>query len=215
MSNKNEFYKQYTSEQVVAGYWRDARGTLVPESMIREIDRAREQVVAEIIEYAKTLNKELRVFKACALGDIEAFIELSAEQYNVNVGGTRGNVALFSFDGRYKIQRAVYDCVAPDERVLAAKQLIIDCVNSWAENARPELKAVVSRAFATDKNGSLRLGRLLELRRLDIQDERWRRAMDALDESLQVVGNRTYIRIYERVGDSDEYRPLSLGVSGV
>ena len=215
MNNENEFYKQYTSEQVVAGYWRDARGALVPESMIREIDREREQVVAEIIEHAKILNRELSLFKGKALGDIEAFIELSAEQYNVHVGGTRGNVALFSFDGRYKIQRAVYDCVAPDERVLAAKQLIIDCVNSWAENARPELKTVVSRAFATDKNGSLRLGRLLELRRLDIQDERWRRAMGALDESLQVVGNRTYVRIYERVGDSDEYRPLSLGVSGV
>lgn len=213
--NTNRFGRQYINESVAAGYWRDGRGALIPESMIKEVDQQREQVVADIIEHARLLNKELSLFKAKAFGDIAAFIELSAEQYKVMLGGKKGNVTLFSFDGQYKVQRTMHDNIAPDERILAAKQLTIDCVNDWSENARPELKAIVNRAFATSKDGGLKLGRLLELRRLDIKDERWQRAMDALSESLQVVGSRSYIRVYERVGDSNEYRPIPLDIAGV
>ena len=213
--NKNKFGKQYTDETVIAGYWKDAKGALIPKEVIKDIDMEREIVVADIIEHAKTLNKELALFKAKAFCDISYFVELSADCYGVNIGGKKGNITLFSFDGKYKIQRSMHDCIAPNECVLAAKQLIIDCVNGWTENARPELKAVVNRAFTTDKDGSLKLGRLLELRRLDIKDERWQKAMDALTDSLQVVGSRSYIRVYERIGDSNEYRPITLDIAGV
>ena len=40
--------------------------------------------------------------------------------------------------------------------------------------------------------------RILGLRRVDIKDERWQRAMDAISESLQVTGTRAYMRVYER-----------------
>ncbi|WP_085163775.1 DUF3164 family protein [Gilliamella bombi] len=213
--NKNKTGKQYTNEEVIDGYWKDGKGALVPVSMIKDIDIEREQVVEEIIKHAKSLNKALSLFKAKAFGDVAAFIELSAEQYNVILGGKKGNVTLFSFDGRYKVQRTMHDNIAPDERILAAKQLTMDCVNDWSENARPELKAIVNRAFATSKDGDLKLGRLLELRRLDIKDERWQKAMDALSESLQVIGSRSYIRVYERIGDSNEYRPIALDIAGV
>ncbi|ECZ4733075.1 DUF3164 family protein, partial [Salmonella enterica] len=53
------------------------------------------------------------------------------------------------------------------------------------------------------------------LRRLDITDERWLKAMDAIGEAVQVVGSRSYIRVYERVGDSDQYRPIALDIAGV
>lgn len=207
--------EQFTTKAVMDDYWIDAKGALIHESMIKEIDKQREQVVADIVELARLLNAELSLFKAKAFGDIAAFIELSAEQYNVNLGGKKGNVTLFSFDGQYKVQRTMHDNIAPDERILAAKQLTIDCVNDWSENARPELKAIVNRAFATGKNGDLKLGRLLELRRLDIKDERWQRAMAALSDSLQIVGSKSYIRVFERVGDSDEYRAIPLDIAGV
>ncbi|EJU6305507.1 DUF3164 family protein, partial [Salmonella enterica] len=56
---------------------------------------------------------------------------------------------------------------------------------------------------------------VLALRRLDITDERWLKAMDAIGEAVQVVGSRSYIRVYERVGDSDQYRPIALDIAGV
>ena len=37
--------------------------------------------------------------------------------------------------------------------------------------------------------------------------------MQAIGESLQVVGSKSYIRLYERVGESDKYQLISLDVA--
>ncbi|MHA3316643.1 DUF3164 family protein, partial [Yersinia pseudotuberculosis] len=49
----------------------------------------------------------------------------------------------------------------------------------------------------------------------DITDPRWLRAMTAISESVQVVCSTSYIRVYERIGDTDKYQPITLDVAGV
>ncbi|WP_146208560.1 DUF3164 family protein, partial [Haemophilus influenzae] len=70
------------------------------------------------------------------------------------------------------------------------------------------------RAFNVDKEGNLNTSRILGLRRVDIQDERWQNAMQAISESVQVVSSKAYVRLYERVGESDQYVPIALDVAG-
>ncbi|MGS9926503.1 DUF3164 family protein, partial [Pseudomonas aeruginosa] len=90
---------------VPAGYRMDAKGRLVPEKMIKPIDLERDHLVQEIVAKGKALSKALLDFKLATFGDIEAFITLSAEQYQAKVGGKKGNVSLVSLDGRYKVIR--------------------------------------------------------------------------------------------------------------
>ena len=196
-------------------YWRDATGTLTPEELVRDIDKERDELVTAWVEKGKALNRQMGEFKDGVFGDIGAFIELSAEKYGAKVGGNKGNVTLFSYDGRYKIQRAINESLQFDERIQAAKVLIDECLNEWSEGSRPELKALIERAFNVDKEGNLNTSRILGLRRVDIKDDRWRRAMDAISDSVQVIGSKSYVRMYERVGDSDKYVPIPLDVAGV
>jgi hypothetical protein len=198
-----------------AGYRKNAQGHLIPESLIKPIDIERDRLVQHLVDRASELNGELADYKAVAFGDIEAFVEMSAEQYGAKVGGKKGNVTLFSFDGRYKIQRAVQERIAFDERLQAARALIDECFQEWTQNARPEVIALVNDAFRADTNGEIRTARVLALRRFAISDERWQRAMTAIGEACQVIGSKSYIRIYERVGDTDQYRPISLDIAGV
>ncbi|WP_236266276.1 DUF3164 family protein [Escherichia coli] len=207
--------KQYTKNKVQEGYWVDARGVMTPESLIKDIDRDREQLVGELVEMVIAASASLRELKLRAFGDIQAFIDLSAEKYGAVKGGKKGNITLYSFDGRYKIQRAMQDRIAFDERIQTAKSLIDDCLADWTEGARPEIKAIISEAFSTDKEGNINTGRVLALRRLDITEERWDNAMTLIGEAVQVVGSKSYIRVYERVGDSDEYRAIPLDIAGV
>lgn len=195
------------------GYWRNARGSLDPVETIRPIDKTRDALVRELVAAAKTLSHDVARYKDKALGDIAAFVQLSGEQYGVRLGGTKGNVQLVSYDGRYKVLRAVAETMTFDERLQAAKALIEECLTEWTQGARPELRAIVNRAFETDKAGNLNTNAVLALRRLDIDDPRWNRAMQAIGESLQVVGSKSYIRLYERVGDSDKYQLISLDVA--
>jgi hypothetical protein len=201
--------------EIPSGYWPDAKGALIPESMIKPIDRERDCLVKNLVTKAVELNQAMANFKAAAFGDIQAFIELSLEQYDTSMGGKKGNITLYSFDGRLKVQRAIQEHISFDERLQAAKALIDECLKDWTAQAAPELKAIVNGAFDADKQGNISTGRVLGLRRLDIKDERWVKAMTAISEAVQVVGSKSYIRIYERIGNTDQYRPIPLDIAAV
>lgn len=197
------------------GFWKDAKGCLVPESMIKPIDRTRDELARDLGQRAKAMSAALRDFKTTVFNEINAFVDLSAEQYDVKLGGKKGNLTLYSFDGAIKIQVAIAEHMVFDERLQAAKHLIDECIVEWSQGSRDEIKVLVQAAFQTDKEGKINTGRVLALRRLDIRDEKWQKAMQAISESLQVVGSKEYIRFYERVGESDQYQPISLDVAAV
>lgn len=196
-------------------YKQDAKGRLVPLATIKPIDLARDQLVQEIVARAKALNAALASFKSSVFADIGAFVDLSVERYDTRLGGAKGNVTLVSFDGRFKVLRAIADTLTFDEGLQAAKALIDECVHEWTEGARSEIRALINDAFNVDKEGKISTGRILSLRRLDIQDEKWQRAMSALSDSVRVQCSRSYIRVYERVGDTDQYQAIPLDIAGV
>jgi hypothetical protein len=197
------------------GYRADAKGCLIPESMIKPIDRARDELVQELTRQARIVSDGLRQFKTRVFADINAFVELSAEQYGVTLGGKKGNLTIYSFDGKYKVQIAIAEHMVFDERLQAAKHLIDECIIAWSQGSRAEIKVLVQSAFQTDKEGKINTGRVLALRRLDIRDEKWQNAMQAIGESLQVIGSKEYVRFYERIGNTDQYQPISLDVAAV
>ena len=186
----------------------------MPESQIRPIDLARDALVRELIEKAKPLRKELATFRRNAFDDIEALVQLSGEQYDVKLGGKKGNLTLTTYDGEYKVIRAISETLVFDERLQAAKELIDECLRDWTEGARPEVAVLVQDAFRVNTNGDIRTGSVLGLRRLDIQDERWLRAMQAISEAVSVLGSKTYLRLYQRDARG-AYQPISLDIAAV
>ena len=200
---------------VPAGYMRNAQGHLVPLELVKPIDQERDRLVRELVALAKDLNARLVAGKSKMFGDVAAFVELSAEQYGVKRGGTKGNITLPTYDGAFKLQIATAENVTFDERLQAAKTLIDECINEWAKGSRPEIMVLVQQAFQTDKEGNLNVGRILGLRRLEIADARWQEAMKAISESVQVIGTKQYVRLYERVGDTDRYVPIALDMVAV
>lgn len=200
---------------IPAGHRRDHVGRLVPEQQIKPIDLARDELVREIVAKAKVQSELLAAFKRAVFQDIAAFVDLSAEQYGVRLGGQKGNVTLMSFDGRYRVLRAIQESITFDERLKAAKALIDQCLNEWSEDAAPELKVIVQDAFRVDQEGNIRVQQVLALRRLNIEDERWLRAMTAIGDAIQVVGSKSYVRVYERVGETQHWVQIPLDISAV
>ena len=194
------------------GFRENRSGHFVPEAQIKPIDLMRDGLVMEKITRALQLRQLLREFKNELFPDINAFVQVSAEQYNARIGGDKGNVALFSFDGRYKMVRAIQDAITFDERLQAAKALIDECLNDWTEGADPKLKALVNNAFRVDSDGNIKTGEVLSLRRLDFDDPRWQQAMTAISDAVTVVSSKTYVRFYER-DERGMYQPISLDLA--
>lgn len=202
-------------QQIPDGFRKNAQGHLIPVDMIKPIDLERDKLVLEIFARAQEVNRVLAEFKRRTFEDIQAFVDLSIEQYDAKLGGKKGNLVFYSFDGAVKVQRAVNDRIAFDERLAAAKSLVDECLADWTEHARPEIQAIIQQAFATDKQGEINTGRVLALRRLEITDERWQEAMRAIGEAVQVVGSSRYVRVYRRIGETDQYEQIPLDIASV
>ncbi|AXV78908.1 MULTISPECIES: DUF3164 family protein [Ralstonia solanacearum species complex] len=205
----------HTTQTNTSDFLTNAQGHLVPRSLVKPIDLARDELVQEMVTKAKTMRQQLQALKTAFFGDFQAFVKLSAEEYGVQRGGSKGNVTLHSFDGRYKVRLAHADTMKFDERLQAAKTIIDDLMTEWTEGSRPEIKAIIQRAFDTDKEGNLNTGRVLSLRSLDIKDARWQQAMTAIGDSVQVVGTKSYVRFYERIEGTDEYQAVLLDLAKV
>lgn len=197
------------------GYMRNAAGHLVPIDQVREQDLLRDQVAREIAVEAVALNQRLREFKARALGDVADLVRIAGERYEVTLGGKKGNVQICTYDGRYKVVRQVAERIAFTEELEAAKALINGCIDRWSEGANPHIRALVDRAFRTDTKGQIKTTAVLELLRLEIDDAEWQRAMEAIRDSIQSTGTATYVRVYQRIGDSDQYRAIALDLAAV
>jgi hypothetical protein len=123
-----------------------------------------------LIGKVKATRQMLKDFKAVAFGDIEAFIDLSLEQYGAHVAGNKGNITLYSFDGQFKIVRQIQDSIRFDERLQAAKVLIDECIQSWSVGSNDHIKTLINDAFQVDREGKISTGRVLGLRRHKIDD---------------------------------------------
>lgn len=207
-------YGGKSMEQIPHGYMRNAAGHLVPVESIKEIDLARDEFVREIVKKARELASTVTAFKERFAGDMQAFLDLSAEKYGVNLGGAKGNINLVSFDGRYKVLRAVAERLDFDERLQAAKVLIDECLREWTRDSGAEIRALIEDAFQVDKKGRINTKRILGLRKLKIEHPTWLRAMEAIGDAITVTGSCTYYRVYER-DEQGEYRQLNLDFSGV
>jgi len=194
------------------GYRQNAQGHLVPESQIKPVDKLRDELVMSIIGTARQRRQELAAFKLGAMQQIADFVDLSAAEYGVEFGGTKGNVLLVSFDGRYQIRRAVGEHRVFDERIQAAKSQIDACIAQWSGGADAKLMALVDHAFRVNKQGKIDINQVLSLRQLDIDDPQWSEAMDAIADAIKVTGTSQYLRLYERQGDGS-YKQLSLDLA--
>jgi hypothetical protein len=192
----------------------DSQGRQVPVELVKEIDKLRDQTVRRIADEAMKMKEILADFKKRIRDDIYAFAGLSAEQYGKTWGGKKGNITLATYDGKYRLVVAMDDNITFDERLQIARELIGDCIKKWSSGSRNEIRILVQDAFQVDKTGKVSTARVLGLRRLDIHDPDWQKAMTAITESIQISGSKQYLRFYER-NEQGEYIQIPLDVAAL
>lgn len=203
-------YQQDSS--IPAGYRKNAVGDLVHEDRIKPVDKLRDEVVHCIIGLAQQLREQMMLFKLTTMAQIDDFAELSASEYGAKVGGSKGNILLTSFDGKYQVRRQVGEHRVFDERIQTAKTLIDECIKSWSGGADTRLMAMVEHAFRVNQQGRIDVNQVLSLRQLDIDDPNWKLAMDAIADAIQITGTSQYLRLYERQPNG-KYIQLPLDIS--
>ena len=195
------------------GYRTDPKGRLVPPDLVSPTDLLQDDTARRIAAFALDLADQIARFRSHAYDDLSTLLELLASDYGVKVRGRKGNYSIRSFDGRVKVTVQVADHVHYGPELQVARQLVDECVAEWSSGARPEVRALIQHAFEPDSEGKVRHEAICRLRRLDIDDDRWRQARRAIDDSIRVIGSRAYLRVHYRGGPNDPWRPIPIDIS--
>lgn len=194
-------------------YMPAADGSLMPIEHVKPQHRLQDEMVRRLFSWSQSLEAEIVRFKTAAFADVEAFQQLLAESYKTKAGGEKGNVTFFSYDGLLRIQLQVASLTKFGPELQNAKTLIDECIGEWSEGSRAELRAIVMNAFRVDKEGQVNRHALLGLKRLEIEDERWKRAMQAITDAELPMGTKPYIRFAKRSTLDGAWENVSLNIS--
>ncbi len=194
-------------------YMPDARGNLVPVELIRPAVLLEDEVVRKVVGYAEVLSAQVARFKGHTFEDLGALDALLAQEYDLTKGGAKGNKTYQTHDGLMKVQVQVADYIDFGPQLQIAKALVDECLNEWSEDARPEIRAIVTRAFNTDKEGQINRSEIFMLLRLAIEDPRWLKAMEAIRDAMRIVGTKIYVRVYRRETPDGAWRAVTIDLA--
>jgi len=197
----------------MAEYMKDSKGRLVPVSNVKVTDKLRDDVVNNLVAAAKLEQEGLKAFKKSSYEDVHAFVGLVAAEHDVKFGGLKGNISLLSFDGCRKVNVAISENITFDESLQVAKDKLDDLLLEWSNGANENIRIIIMDAFKVDQEGKISVTRLLELRRYEVQDERWKDAMNIISNSVVIAGSKSYIRFYERDTPDGEWQAISLDIA--
>ncbi len=207
-----------TPIEEIAGsrYMRDASGSLVPIENIKPQDALMDEVVGKIFDFATDLSAQIARFKEHTFADLTSFQDLLQQEYGVKKrDGWKGNYTVSSFDGLKKVTVQIAERIDFGPELQVAKTLVDECLREWSADSSANLRSIVNRAFAVDQQGKINKGELFSILRLEIDDDRWQRAMKAIRDSMRVTGTKEYVRFYERTSAEAPWKPVSLDIAAL
>lgn len=194
-------------------YLPDGTGALRAVEAIPPLKKLRDEMVRREFGFALALADQIARFKGHVMTNLGNFDALVAQEFNVTVGGKKGNRTYTSFDGLWKIEVRMQDRVAYGPELQAAKALFDACLNEWAADTRPSLRSIVTNAFDTDKDGQINRTNIHTLLNTEDDDPRWQRGQDAIREAMYVIGSKEYVRFSMRASQKDRWKTVTIDLA--
>ena len=196
-------------------YMADTRGNLVPLSLVKPQDKLQDETVRKVMGFALALSDQVERFKAHTMADLAALDQLLEQQYGLVKRGNKGkgNRSYMTVDALLRVSVQVADYIDFGPELQIAKSLLDECLNEWSADARPEIQAVVTKAFNTDKEGQINRSEIFMLLRLEIEDPRWVNAMKAIRDAMRVVGRKEDVRFGMRSSPEAKWRSVTIDLA--
>jgi hypothetical protein len=194
-------------------YMADQNGNLVPIANIKDMVLQEHNLVITLFEEAQSIAGTLADFRRRALAAIDdhqaelarhskAKIDLEKEKQR--------SKSLSTFDKSLEIRSTFHQFKEYNGHLSIAKGLLDNIIKRLANDADPILIAIVNDVFAVD--GAAVSGvKLNALRKYEVPDPDWNKAMAALSEAEEIVNSKRYVNVYYKDEDGKKQRlPLDI-----
>ncbi|UWQ76805.1 DUF3164 family protein [Leisingera sp. M658] len=194
-------------------YMMDARGDLKPVETIKAQYKLEDELVRGEFGFALALSQQVARFKGHGYENLGNFDALLDQKYGVTKGGTKGNKTYATYDGLFQIKVRVQDRLDFGPEMASAKALFDECLNEWSEATRPEMRAIVTNAFDTDREGQINRANVFILLNTESEDPRWLRGQEAIRDAIRVIGSASYLQYRFRKSHSAGWQTVTIDLA--
>ncbi|RBQ28389.1 DUF3164 family protein [Aliarcobacter vitoriensis] len=180
------------------GMWRNKEGDFIHPDMITPDKQLEDEVVEKLIDSAIVVQNRMINFKAKAFEECYGFVDLLRQKYDMErITSRSGAVTLKNFDGTKAVEIQVAKLISFDQKLSLAKEKIDEYLTLKTNGADAEIQTLITRAFDV-KNGKVDAKQILSLKSYPISHELWKEAMSMIDDAIEIVGTKSYIRFKHR-----------------
>ena len=199
------------------GFWLNKKGEAVHKDLVPIDDQLKDELVEELTKGALEISDFIKDFKVSAFEKVEGYYELLLQKYNIDIkkNSKKGNLTIENFSATAKVQIAVADRIDFDEKLSIAKVKIDEYLHEVTQNSSADIKTLITKAFEVDSKGAINAKKILSLKAYEIKHPKWIEAMHIIDDAIEIVSSKNYIRFYTRETTEDTYKQVALDIAGV
>lgn len=175
-------------------YMHNAKGQLTALEMIKPQHKLQDEMVRREFGWAFALADQIRRFKGHAYENLAAFDDLLAQEYGIISRSVKGNRSWVSFDGLMRIEVKIQDRLHFGAELHMAKEIFDRVLARKAADSAPEIRTMITNAFAVDKEGQINRANLFLLLQTESEDPEWHEGQRAIRDGIHVVGSQSYLR---------------------
>lgn len=194
-------------------YMADGTGKLTALENIPTLKKLRDGMVRREFGFALALADQISRFRGHVMANLGDFDALMAQEYEVTVGGAKGNRSYTTFDGLMKIEVRMQDRIAFGPELQIAKVQFDACLTEWAADSRAEMRSIVTNAFDTDREGQINRTNIHILLNTESEDARWQAGQRAIRDAIHVIGAKEYVRFSMRASQKDRWQAVTIDLA--
>ena len=189
----------------------DSMGNQIPLKYVSAYDKARDRVTRRILARFEKARANLETVVSDSIKDLDDLSKLKDSL------GEKGNFSARSFDGLIKVAIRQQYNIRLDERVIHARELMMEYVNSVLDRVDgvdvSALRLLVTEAFKVNSQGFLSAGRVLALMRMEVADAKWREAKMILQAALKPEKGKQYLICEKRKTTQGDFKAIRLDIA--
>lgn len=201
--------------EIPPGYVMDAKGNFIKEGNMKDEQREEDALVNTLFPRAMALHDEIAMFKYDAMKAVEDVVRKLVTDYGIKrFEKIKGNVAFTTFNGKYRVERAIQEKIEYNATIEVARQTFDQYVEVLEQQSGSDAKAFIQAAFSM-KDNQFNVAKLVDLCNKNIDHPLYKKATTALREALFVGSSKAYLRFYIRNEQDDSWTAMPLQFSSI
>ena len=190
--------------------WIDLKGDTVPARYVSKFDKARDAVSRRIHKRFVDERKRLEQLVKDCIADLDGLMKLKESV------GLKGNFQTSSFDGNIQVSIDQQYNIQLDERVAKARELMLEYVNSEISRLDEDMtlmRKLVEDGFRANAKGYLPIASILRLTRYEVNNAKWKKAVDILKDAMRPVPGKRYLNCRVRASRQHDFQTIRLDLA--